>query len=104
MSDDRCCSGSGGIFLAFLAGGLVGAGFALLYAPVSGREARERIGGLTEDLKKKTDGWSGDVKQKVEGFIDEERSVIKAAYEAGREAMSREKARFEKPNPTPNPE
>ena len=103
MSDDRCCSGSGGVFLAFLAGGLVGAGFALLYAPVSGREARERIGGLTEDLKKKTDGWSGDVKQKVEGFIDEERSVIKAAYEAGREAMSKEKARFEKPNPNPNP-
>lgn len=104
MSDDRCCCGSGGILLAFLAGGLVGAGFALLYAPVSGREARERIGGLTEDLKKKTDGWSGDVKQKVEGFIDEERSVIKAAYEAGREAMGREKARFEKPDPTPNPE
>jgi gas vesicle protein len=99
MSDDRCCSGSGGILMAFLAGGLVGAGLALLYAPVSGREARERIGGLTEDLRKKADAWSGDVKQKVEGFIDEERSVIKAAYDAGREAMAREKARFEKPNP-----
>ena len=55
MSDERCCSGSGGILLAFLAGGLVGAGLALLYTPVSGREARERIGGLAEDLKKKTD-------------------------------------------------
>ena len=99
MSDDRCCSGSGGILMAFIAGGLVGAGLALLYAPVSGREARERIGGLTEDLRKKADAWSGDVKQKVEGFIDEERSVIKAAYDAGREAMAREKARFEKPNP-----
>ena len=42
MSDERCSS-SGGILLAFLAGGLVGAGIALLYAPVSGREARERI-------------------------------------------------------------
>jgi gas vesicle protein len=102
MSDDRCCSGSGGVLLAFLAGGLVGAGLALLYAPVSGREARERIGGLAGDLKKRTDEWSVDVKQKVEGFIDEERSVIKAAYEAGREAMTREKARFE--SPTPNPE
>jgi gas vesicle protein len=99
MSDDRCCSGSGGVLLAFLAGGLVGAGLALLYAPVSGREARERIGGLAEDLKKKTDTWTGDVKQKVEGFIDEERSAIKAAYEAGREAMAREKARFETPTP-----
>jgi gas vesicle protein len=97
MSDDRCCNGSGGILLAFLAGGMVGAGLALLYAPVSGREAREKIGGLTEDLKKKTEAWSGEVKQKVEGFIDEERSVIKAAYDAGREAMAREKARFENP-------
>jgi gas vesicle protein len=99
MSDDRCCSGSGGVLLAFLAGGLVGAGLALLYAPVSGREARERISGLAEDLKKKTDAWTGDVRQKVEGFIDEERSVIKSAYEAGREAMAREKARFETPKP-----
>ena len=75
MNDDRCCSGSGGVLLAFLAGGLAG------------------------DLKKKTDEWTGEVKQKVEGFIDEERSVIKAAYDAGREAMAREKARFENPTP-----
>jgi len=99
MNDDRCCSSSGGILLAFLAGGLVGAGLALLYAPVTGREARERIGGLAGELKKKSEEWTGEVKQKVEGFIDEERSVIKAAYDAGREAMAREKARFEKPNP-----
>ena len=46
MSDERCCNGSGGILMAFLAGGLLGAGLALLYAPVSGLEARERIGGL----------------------------------------------------------
>jgi gas vesicle protein len=97
MSDDRCCSGSGGILLAFLAGGMIGAGLALLYAPVSGREAREKIGGLAGDLKRKADEWSGDVKQKVEGFIEEERSVIKAAYDAGRDAMAKEKARFENP-------
>ena len=98
MSDDKCCSSSGGILLAFLAGGLVGAGLALLCAPVTGREARERIGGLAGELKKKSEEWTGEVKQKVEGFIDEERSVIKAAYDAGREAMAREKARFENPN------
>jgi len=99
MSDERCCSGSGGILLAFIAGGLVGAGLALLYAPVSGREARERIGGLAGDLKKKSEDWAGETKQKVEQFIDEERSVIKSAYDAGREAMAKEKARFENPNP-----
>ena len=96
MSDERCCS-SGGVLLAFLAGGLVGAGIALLYAPVSGRETRERIGGLAGDLRKRAEEWTGDVKQKVEGFIEEERSVIKAAYDAGRDAMAREKARFENP-------
>jgi gas vesicle protein len=99
MSDERCCSSSGGILLAFLAGGLVGAGLALLYAPVSGREARERIGGLAGDFKKKSEDWAGEAKQKVEQFIDEERSVIKSAYNAGREAMAKEKARFENPTP-----
>lgn len=97
MSEERCCNGSGGIFLAFLAGGLVGAGLALLYAPVSGKEAREKITGLAEDYRKKAEGWSGDLKQKVETFIDEEKSVIKAAYDAGREAMAKEKAKFEGP-------
>jgi gas vesicle protein len=97
MSEERCCNGSGGIFLAFLAGGLVGAGLALLYAPVSGKEARERITGLAGDYRKKAEDWSGDLKQKVESFIDEEKSVIKAAYDAGREAMAKEKAKFETP-------
>ncbi len=98
MSDE---SGStGGILVAFLAGGLVGAGLALLYAPASGRETREKIGGMAEDLKKKSEDWSGDLKQKVEGVIEEERSVLKAAYDAGREAMTREKARFGELKPT----
>ncbi len=92
MSEEKC--GSGGILLAFLAGGLVGAGLAILYAPASGRETRERITGVAEDLKKKTEQLTGDVKQKVEGFVEEERTVLKAAYDAGRDAMNREKARF----------
>jgi len=92
MSEEKC--GAGGILLAFLAGGLVGAGLALLYAPASGRETREKITGMAEDLKKKSEQWTGEVKQKVEGFVEEERSVLKAAYDAGREAMNREKARF----------
>ena len=95
MSDERGCAG--GCFVAFLVGGIIGAGLALLYAPVSGREAREKIGDLAGDLKKKAEGWTGDVKTKVESFIDQEKAVIKAAYDAGREAMEKEKARFAKP-------
>ncbi|MDA8121445.1 MAG: YtxH domain-containing protein [Deltaproteobacteria bacterium] len=95
MCDEKGCSS--GVLIAFLAGGLIGAGLALLYAPVSGKEAREKIGDLTGDLRKKAEGWSGDLKRKVESFVDEEKSVIKAAYDAGREAMAKEKAKFESP-------
>jgi gas vesicle protein len=94
MSDEGCSSG---VFMAFLAGGLIGAGLALLYTPVSGREARERIGGLAGEVRKRTEDLGDEIKHKVEGFVEEERSVIKAAYDAGREAMAREKARFETP-------
>lgn len=97
MSEEKDCNGSGGLFFAFLAGGLIGAALALLYAPVSGKEARERITGLTEDYRRKAEGWTGDLKEKVASFIEEEKSVIKAAYDAGREAMAKEKAKFESP-------
>lgn len=97
MSDERC---SGSMLMAFLAGGMIGAGLALLYAPGSGRETRERITGLADDIRKKSETWTGEVKHKVEDFIEEERSVLRAAYDAGREAMAKEKARFENPPPS----
>ncbi len=86
MSDGRSFSG----VLAFLAGGLVGAGLTMLYSPVSGREARERVGELARDFKKKTKEWAGDLKQDVGRINDEERSRI--------DAMAKEKA-FENPIP-----
>ncbi len=96
MSEERGY-GAGGLFLAFLAGGLIGAGLALLYAPVSGKEARKKIGDLAADVKTKAEGMAGDVKGRVESFLNEEKSVVKAAYEAGREAMEKERSRFAKP-------
>ncbi len=95
MSDERGCAG--GCMVAFVIGGIVGAGLALLFAPMSGKEARQKIGDFAGDLKKKAEGWTGDVKSKVESFIDEEKAVVKAAYDAGREAMAKEKAKFAKP-------
>lgn len=95
MCDEKGCSG--GVLIAFLAGGLIGAGLALLYAPVSGKEARDKIGDLAGDLRKKAEGWTGDLKQKVDSFIEEEKAVVKAAYDAGREAMAKEKAKLETP-------
>ena len=94
MANENC--NAGGVFVAFLAGGLIGAGLALLYAPVSGKEARVKIGDVLEDMKKRSEGFGVDIKKKVESFMEEEKAIIKAAYDAGREAMEKEKAKYAK--------
>ncbi|MGB3398899.1 MAG: YtxH domain-containing protein, partial [Candidatus Deferrimicrobiaceae bacterium] len=71
-------------------------GPALLYAPVSGTEARVKINEVVDDMKKKTEGWGVDIKKKVDSFMEEEKAIIKAAYDAGREAMEKEKAKYTK--------
>ena len=43
-TDDARGAGAGTLLLAFLIGAAAGAAVALLYAPASGRETRERLG------------------------------------------------------------
>ncbi len=95
MSEERGY-GAGGLIVAFLAGGLIGAGLGLLFAPVSGKEARKKIGDMAGEIRTKAEGIASDVKGRVESFVNEEKSVVKAAYEAGREAMEKERSRFAK--------
>ncbi|OGW39533.1 MAG: hypothetical protein A2Y97_00670 [Nitrospirae bacterium RBG_13_39_12] len=89
---------SGSIFLSFLLGGIVGAGFALLFAPKSGTETRQKIKDLTEDAKGKAKSYFEDVKGKVaegidkgKGLYKEKKSLISTAIEAGKEAYEKEK-------------
>ena len=100
---DECGYGAGSILLSFLLGGLVGAGFALLLAPQSGHETRQKIKDLSEDVKEKAMGYVGDIKEKVTGSIDkgkeiyeEKKSIITTAIEAGKEAYEKEKERLSK--------
>ena len=103
---DECGCGSGSILLSFLLGGLVGAGFALLMAPQSGRETRQKIKDLTDDVKVKAMGYVGEAKDKVTTGIDkgrdlyeEKKSIITTAIEAGKEAYTKEKERLsQEPN------
>ena len=99
--EGRYCTGS--IFLSFLLGGLVGAGFALLLAPQSGRETRQRIKEFTGDVKEKATAYVEDAKDKVTGGIDkgkefyvEKKSMITTAIDAGKEAYEKEKERLSK--------
>jgi gas vesicle protein len=93
----------GGVVLSFLLGGIVGAGFALLMAPQSGRETRQKIRELSDDVKEKAMDYVGEVKGKVTGGIDkskeiyeEKKTMISSAIDAGKEAYEREKERLSK--------
>jgi len=103
MPEDRGGFSVGSIFLAFLLGGIVGAGAALLMSPQSGRETREKIKGLAGDVKKKATEYAEDVKEKLstaveqgKGFVEEKKSLLATAIEAGKEAYEKEKERHSK--------
>jgi gas vesicle protein len=103
MRDEESGYSAGTVLLSFLLGGMVGAGVALLMAPKSGEETRERIKELAEEVKEKAEGYVGQVKGKVtsafdsgKDLLDEKKSVISAAIEAGKEAYEREKGRLTK--------
>ena len=87
------------IFLAFLAGGLMGFGLGLLFAPLSGRETRERIRGTSQEVKERTIETVGKAREKVEDLVEHGREVasdakgsVKAAVEAGKDTFRRTRA------------
>ena len=100
-------------FLIFLAGGLIGAGMAMLYAPMAGEETRQYLTLQTERGKRKALNLTGDFKERISYLISEIREAadkvmdeglqltrekkkeLLAAIEAGRKAMEEEKRRLE---------
>ena len=101
MKDDGYSSGS--VLLSFLLGGVVGAGLALLFAPQSGRETRQKIKDLADDVKEKSAEYVNQAKEKAtslveegKGYYDEKKSILKSAVEAGKEAYEKEKEKYVK--------
>jgi len=101
MRDEGYSSGS--VLLSFLLGGVVGAGLALLFAPQSGSETRQKIKDLTDDVKDKTTEYVKQAKEKAasvvedgRGYYDEKKSILKSAVEAGKEAYEKEKEKYAK--------
>ncbi len=91
---------SGSVLLAFVLGGMVGAGVALLLAPQSGTETRRKIKELTDDVKEKAADYADTAKGKVVSTVDkakelyeEKKTAISAAVEAGKEAYEKEVAK-----------
>jgi len=101
MRDEGYSSGS--VLLSFLLGGVVGAGIALLLAPQSGSETRQKIKEMADDVKDKTTDYIRKTKDKVasavdesKGYYEEKKSLVKAAVDAGKDAYEKEKERLSK--------
>jgi len=98
MGQEESSCKNGSVLLAFLLGGVVGAGVALLMAPKSGQETREQIKKLADEAKEKTGAYIEDMKSKAttavekgKELLEKEKTVISAAIDAGKEAYEKEK-------------
>jgi len=101
MSNDEHGTCAGTLFLSFLAGAAVGAGLALLYAPKTGKELREKISDLTDNAVCKIKDCATEAQEKIKSTIEcgkeamkEKKSILTSAIEAGKEAMEREKDKY----------
>ena len=90
--------GVGSVVSSFFLGGLIGAGIALLVAPMTGRETREQIRGFAGDARKKADDYYEEIKEAVtstlengKGVIEEKKRLITSAVQAGIEAYEKKK-------------
>ena len=100
MADDRGSS-SAGVLLAFLSGAALGAVAALLLTPQTGSESREQLRGYArraEGNLRDLAGRAGEAFEEVVGegkeFVDSKKSVLREAFDVGREAMRRERERL----------
>jgi gas vesicle protein len=80
-------SNVGGILVAFMAGMVVGAGVALLYAPQTGKETRRMLAKKADELKDEAEEIVEDVLEKGKKVLKEKKEQFDAAIEAGKEAM-----------------
>ena len=100
MADNQGSS-SAGVLLAFLSGAAIGVVAALLLTPQTGRESREQLRGYArraEGNLRDLAGQAGEAFEEVVGegkeFVDAKKSVLREAFDVGREAMRRERDRL----------
>lgn len=91
---EKCSNPTCGIVTSFLTGAMLGAGLVLLYAPQSGRETRDDIVGLSDDLLEKVREYGKEAQEQIkcvvaEGkeLLAENKSILLAAIEAGKNAI-----------------
>ena len=88
--------------LVFLSGAALGAIAALLLAPQSGSKTREQLRGYARKAEDTLREAANEAGQKFEEalhegkeYVEARKSVLREAFDAGREAMKRERERAE---------
>ena len=88
------------VMLSFVLGAITGAAAVLLLAPQARRESADRIREFSHDVKERATDYLDQAKDKVSTslnrgreFLDEKRSLIQSAVEAGKDAYQREKTK-----------
>jgi len=72
----------GHVCLAFIIGGIVGAGLAILYAPATGKETRKKLKGFEDDLVSKAE----DLVSKGGEILSQQRGhIYEVVHAAGKE-------------------
>jgi gas vesicle protein len=74
--------GAGNVLLAFILGAVSGAAVALLYAPATGRETRERLAEKADEARAR----AADAAAKGREVLNQGRETLTTAIERGREA------------------
>ena len=86
------------VLFAFFLGGLVGSILGLLFAPMTGRETRERIRDVSTDLKEQTintvDQARNVATEKVSDLVGKGRAQVDGVTESARAAVEAGKAAF----------
>lgn len=88
---------AGAVAFAFLAGAIIGAGAALLLTPQTGAETRSMIKSYSKKAEEEVLERAKEAKatfdtaiEQGKQFLNEKKSVLTAAFEAGKEAMKKE--------------
>jgi gas vesicle protein len=104
MAEENKGFAGSAVALSFILGGLVGAALAVLYAPWEGAQTRGKLKNLADDMKGKSGTISEDWKEKAatfiekgKEFVEQKRGMLSSAFDAGREAMKKEKEELTRP-------